>query len=72
MDFGLISNGVKPMTIKLLFTASLLDALYERNSVENKPESLLVVRWERDSAGFSHLGVVDRWMATHKRDPTAH
>ena len=40
---GLISSHVKPMTLKLVFTASLLDAQHLRDRVENKPASLLVV-----------------------------
>ena len=43
VDSGLILSRVKRMTLKLLFTAFLLDAQYERDSVENKPASLLVV-----------------------------
>ena len=43
VDSGLIPSRVKPMTIKLVFTASLLDAEHERDSVKNKPASLLVV-----------------------------
>ena len=45
------------MTLKLVFTASLLDAQHYRNSVENKPESLLVVPLGKVSyvTGFSHL-----------------
>ena len=31
------------MTLKLAFTVSLLDAQHSRDSVENKPASLLVV-----------------------------
>ena len=31
------------MTLKLVFTTSLIDALHLRDSVENKPASLLVV-----------------------------
>ena len=27
----------------------------------------LLCRWERHLAGFPHLGVVDRWLATSKR-----
>ena len=42
VDSGLIPSRVKPMTLKLVFTASLLDAPYEKDSVENKPASLLV------------------------------
>ena len=34
---------VKPMTLKLVFTASLLDAQHQRDSGENKPASLFVV-----------------------------
>ena len=43
VDSGLIPNRVKPMTLKSIFTASLLDAQLQRDSVENKPASLLVV-----------------------------
>ena len=53
------------MTLRLVFTASLFDAQHERNSVKNKPASLLVP-WERRLAEFP-LGVVDRWSATPKR-----
>ena len=42
VDSGLISIRVKPTTVKLVFTASLLDAQHRRDSVENKPASLLV------------------------------
>ena len=43
IDLGLILSRVKPMTLKLVFTASLLDAQHLRDSVENKPTSLLAV-----------------------------
>ena len=43
VDSGLILSRVKPMTIKLVFTVSLLDAQHERDSVKNKPASLFVV-----------------------------
>ena len=43
VNSGWISGQVKPMTLKLVFAAALLDAQHERDSVENKPESLLVV-----------------------------
>ena len=39
---GLIPSRVKLMTLKLVFTASLLDAQHHRDSVESKPASLLV------------------------------
>ena len=43
VDSGLIPIRVKPITLKLLFTVSVLDAQHCRDSVENKPASLLVV-----------------------------
>ena len=43
VDFGLIPSRVKPMTLNVVFTASLLDAQHYRDSVENKPASLLVL-----------------------------
>ena len=43
VDLGLIPSRVKPITLKLVFTASLLDAQHERDSVKNKPASLLVI-----------------------------
>ena len=42
-DSDLISSRVKPMTLKLVFTTSLLDIQHERDSVKNKPASSLVV-----------------------------
>ena len=42
-DVGLIPSLVKPMTLKLAFTASLFDAQHYRDSVENKLASLVVV-----------------------------
>ena len=43
VDSGLIPSRVKPMTLKLVFTAFLLDAQRQRDSVENKLASLFVV-----------------------------
>ena len=43
VDSGLIPSRVKPMTLRLVFTASLLDNQHKRDSVKNKPASLLVV-----------------------------
>ena len=60
------------MTFKLIFTASLLDAQHLRDSVENKPASLLVVPLGKALSGIPHLGVVDRWVATLKRARTAY
>ena len=42
VDSSLIPIWVKPMTLKLVFTSSLLDALDLRDSVEEKQASLLV------------------------------
>ena len=41
------------MTLKLVFTASLLDAQHLRYSVENKPASLLVVPLGKAFNGIS-------------------
>ena len=43
VDSGLILSRVKPITLKLKFTTSLLDARHETDSMDNKPASLLVV-----------------------------
>ena len=43
VDLVLISSCVKPMTLKLVFTAFLLNAQHSRDSVKNKLASLLVV-----------------------------
>ena len=43
VDLDAIPSQVKPMTLKLVFTASLRDAQHSRESVENQPASLLVV-----------------------------
>ena len=46
IDLGLIPSRVKPMTSKLVFTAFPLDAQHQKDSVENKQASLLVVPWK--------------------------
>ena len=56
VDSGLIPSRVKPMTLKLVFTASLLDAQHQRNNVENKPASLLVV-----PSGKALSGIPPSW-----------
>ena len=53
VDLGLIPSRVKPMTLKLLFTASLLDAQHLRDSVENKPARLLVVPLGKALSGIT-------------------
>ena len=50
---GLIPSRVKPMTLKLVFTASLLDAQHLTDGVENKPVSLLVVPLGKALSGVS-------------------
>ena len=66
-NLGLIPSGVKPITLKLVFTASLLDAQHQRNSVKNKSAGLRVVPLGKTLRGIFRLGVVDRWLATFKR-----
>ena len=56
VDSSLISSRVKPMTIKLVFTASLIDTQHYRDSVENKPASLAVV-----PLGKALNGVTPSW-----------
>ena len=60
VDSGLISSRVKPMTLKLVFTASLLDA---QDSVENKPASLLVV-----PLGKALSGIPPSWCGRQMAD----
>ena len=43
VDLGLFPSRVKLMTLKLVFTAFLLDAQHLRDSMKIKPVSLLVV-----------------------------
>ena len=43
VDSGLNPSRAKPMTLKLVFIAFLLDAQRYRHSVDNNPASLLVV-----------------------------
>ena len=67
LDLDLVPSRVKPMTLKLILTASLLDAQHQRDSVKNKPASSLVVPLRKALSGFPHLGGVYRWLATLKR-----
>ena len=43
LNSALIPSPVKPISLKLVFTASFFDAYHQRDSVENKPASLLVL-----------------------------
>ena len=63
VDSGLIPIRVKPMTLKLVFTASLLDVQNKRDSVENKPASLLVV-----SQGKALGSIPPTWRAIEVAD----
>ena len=56
VDSGLISSRVKPMTLKLVFTAFLFDVQHYRDSVENKPASLVVV-----PLGSALSGITPSW-----------
>ena len=72
LDLGLIPSRVKPMTLKSIFTSSLLDLLQLRDSVENKRASLLVVPLGKALSGITpSCRQVDRWLATPKRARTA-
>ena len=73
VDLGLIPSRVITMTLKLLFTASLLDAQHLRDdSVKNKPQAYLLRCWEGHLAGLPQLDGIDRWLATPKWARTAH
>ena len=61
---GLIPIRVNPMTLKLVFTASLLDFSIKGTVWRTTPQVYLLCRWERHLTGFPHLGVVDRRLAT--------
>ena len=63
VDLGLIPSLVKPMTVKLVFTASLLDAISIKRTVrvQIKPASLLVVPSVKALSGIPpSCRVVDR------------
>ena len=47
INSGFILSRVKSMTLKLLFTAFLLDNQQQKYGVENKPKSLPVVPLEK-------------------------
>ena len=52
VDLGLIPSRVKPMALKLVFTASLRGVQHLRDSVKNKPASSLVVPLGRALSGI--------------------
>ena len=58
VDSGLILILFKPVTFKLVFTASLLDAQHYRK-MENKPASFLVVLLVKAVGEIPHLGAIN-------------
>ena len=64
---GVIPSRVKPVTVKLVFTAFLLDAHHKRTVWRTCPQVDLLCRRERHLSGFPHLRVVDRWPTTSKQ-----
>ena len=66
---GLIPSRVKPMTLELFFTASLLDARHRSAEWRTNRQVFLKLwcRWEKHLAGLPHFRVVDRWPETPKR-----
>ena len=55
------------MSLKLVFTAPLLDTQHEKDSLKNKPASLLVPL-KKSLSGITHLRVVlDVWPATDSK-----
>ena len=53
VNLGLFPSRVKLMTLKLVFTAFLLDAQHQRDIVNIKPVSLLVVPLGKALGGIS-------------------
>ena len=64
---GLIPSRVKPTTINLVFTASLLHAQPQKGNVENKPASLLVVPFGKALSGITPSWCGRQMAATPKR-----
>ena len=52
---SLISNRVSPITLKLLFTASLFDARHYGDIGKNKPVGLIAVQLGKALNGFPYL-----------------
>ena len=51
VDSCLILSRLKSITLKLVFTASLLDAHHEKGNMVNKPARLLVVSLGKTLSG---------------------
>ena len=71
VDLSLIPSRVKPMTLKLVFTASLLDVQHLRGCVEKAGKFTCCAVGKGTSRNSPHLSVVDRWPTTPKRARTA-
>ena len=67
VDSGFILRGVKPMTVKLLFTASLFVAQHYGDSVDNKPASLLFVPLGKTLSGIPYFRMANRRPVTPNR-----
>ena len=67
VEFDLIPSRVKPMTIKLLFTAFLFETQHERKCAINMPANLFVP-FEKHLAGFPHVKRIETQPVTPKRD----
>ena len=52
VDLGFIPSWVTPITLKLVFIASLLDVQHQSDSVESKAASLLVVQLGKALSGI--------------------
>ena len=74
VDLGWIPNRVKLMTLKLVGHLHLpCLTLSIKGTVWRTSRQVCVLwRWERHLAGFPHLDVVDRWLATPQRARIAH
>ena len=67
VDLGLIPSRVKPMTLKLVFTALGLTLSIKRTVWRTSRQVYLLCHWERRLAESPHLGVIDRRPATFER-----
>ena len=67
VDSSLIPSRVKPMTLNWYSQLPCLTLGIIGTVWRTSRQVYLLCRWERHLAGFLHLGVVDRWLATPKR-----
>ena len=74
VDLNLIPSRVKPMTLKLVFTASLLDVQALKGQCEEQAGKFTCCAAPSGKvlSGIPTFGVVDRWPATPKRARIAH